>query len=88
MNSTTKEAFSVREFCARYSICRDSFYREIRRGRLKAVKLGTKTMVLKVEADSWAASLPALQLKAGERSGYPGRHPKLPLSRHRQRETA
>jgi hypothetical protein len=61
-NTTTKEAFSIREFCARYSICRDSFYREVRRGRLRALKLGKKTIVLRDDADAWAASLPALSL--------------------------
>jgi predicted DNA-binding transcriptional regulator AlpA len=59
-----REAFSVREFCARYGICRQTFYDEIRRGRLKAVKLGAKTIVLKADADSWAASLPVIKLSA------------------------
>jgi hypothetical protein len=57
-----REAFSVREFCALYGICRQSFYDEIHRGRLKAVKLGAKTIVLKADADSWAASLPVIKL--------------------------
>jgi excisionase family DNA binding protein len=57
-----REAFSVREFCAIYGICRQTFYDEIHRGRLKAVKLGAKTIVLKADADGWAASLPVIEL--------------------------
>jgi excisionase family DNA binding protein len=59
-----KAAFSIREFCARYGICRDTFYSEIRRGRLRAIKLGRKTIVLRSDADAWAASLPTLDLRA------------------------
>ena len=62
--TTTKEAFSIREFCARYGICRDTFYRELRRGRLRATKVGRKTIVLRPDAEVWAASLPALHLRA------------------------
>jgi excisionase family DNA binding protein len=62
--TTTKEAFSIREFCARYSICRDTFYRELRRGRLRATKLGRKTIVLRPDAEAWAVSLPELHLRA------------------------
>lgn len=62
MDSTVREAFAVREFCARYGICRQTFYDEIRRGRLRALKLGKKTVVLRADAEAWAASLPALRL--------------------------
>jgi excisionase family DNA binding protein len=64
MDTNNREAFAVREFCARYGICRDTFYSEVRRGRLRAVKLGKKTLVLKAEAETWAASLPNLELGA------------------------
>jgi excisionase family DNA binding protein len=60
----SKAALTVREFCALYGICRDTFYREVRCRRLRAVKLGTKTLVLNPDADAWAASLPALKLPA------------------------
>jgi excisionase family DNA binding protein len=64
MDFTDREAFAVREFCARYGICRQTFYDEIRRGRIKAVKLGKKTMILRADAEAWAKSLPALDLAA------------------------
>jgi excisionase family DNA binding protein len=59
-----REAFAVGEFCARYGICRETFYQEVRRGRLRAVKLGAKTLVLKSDADAWVASMPPLELGA------------------------
>jgi excisionase family DNA binding protein len=59
-----REAFGVAEFCERYNLCRDSFYSEVRRGRLKAKKFGRKTLILKSDAEAWAASLPALDLAA------------------------
>jgi excisionase family DNA binding protein len=64
MDFTDREAFAVREFCARYGICRQTFYDEIRRGRIKAVKLGKKTMILRSDAEAWAKSLPTLDLAA------------------------
>jgi excisionase family DNA binding protein len=50
----------VREFCARYGICKQTFYDEIHRGRITAKKLGKKTVILRTDADAWAKSLPAL----------------------------
>ena len=64
MDSTDREAFAVREFCARYGICRQTFYDEVRRGRLRALKLGNKTIVLRTDADAWVAAMPLLDLGA------------------------
>jgi hypothetical protein len=68
MDITNRDAFAIREFCARYGICRDTFYAEVRRGRLRALKLGKKTIVLKADAEGWAKSLPALELAPGDMS--------------------
>ena len=62
MDFSTREAFAVREFCARYGICRQTFYDEVKRGHIKAKKLGKKTVILRSDAEKWAASLPALNL--------------------------
>jgi excisionase family DNA binding protein len=59
---SAREAFSVSEFCRRYGICKQTFYDEIHRGRIRAVKLGKKTLVLKTDADTWAKCLPVLEL--------------------------
>ncbi len=65
-----REAFSVREFCARYGICKQTFYDEIHRGRITAKKLGKKTVILRTDADAWAKSLPALEPKAWPRERF------------------
>jgi hypothetical protein len=57
-----REAFAASEFCDRYGICRQTFYDEVRRGRLRALKLGAKTIVLKTDADAWVATMPPLEL--------------------------
>jgi excisionase family DNA binding protein len=64
MDITKREAFAVREFCARYGICRATFYNELHRGRLRAVKLGAKTVVLRADAEEWVANLPTIELSA------------------------
>jgi excisionase family DNA binding protein len=59
---SVREVFAVSEFCERYGICRETFYQEVRRGRLRALKLGAKTIVLKTDADAWVATMPPLEL--------------------------
>jgi excisionase family DNA binding protein len=53
-------AMTVREFCDAYRIGRTYFYNLLKSGRLSANKVGTKTIVLRTEAERWAASLPKL----------------------------
>ncbi|KUR78807.1 hypothetical protein AQZ50_06585 [Novosphingobium sp. Fuku2-ISO-50] len=52
------ELMSVAGFCARYCIGRTSFYREVAAGRLRIRKFGTATRVARVDAETWADSLP------------------------------
>jgi predicted DNA-binding transcriptional regulator AlpA len=59
-----RKALAIREFCERYGICRETFYQEVRCGRLRARKIGEKTVVLKPDEDAWVASMPALELSA------------------------
>lgn len=54
-------AMTVNEFCQRYRIGRTKVYAEIGSGRLRAVKLGAKTLILRADADRWARSLPELK---------------------------
>jgi predicted DNA-binding transcriptional regulator AlpA len=61
---TDRKAYSVREFCARNGICRQTFYDEIRRGHLHARKLGKKTIVTAESERAWLESLPPLRLAA------------------------
>jgi excisionase family DNA binding protein len=58
-----RQAFSVREWCARRGLSRQTLYDEVKRGRLRAVKLGKRTLILKSDDEAWAASLPELKVR-------------------------
>jgi excisionase family DNA binding protein len=60
-------AFSVVGFCAWAGVGRTFTYGLIARGRLKAVKVGGRTLIPKSEARAWLASLPAINAKPSER---------------------
>jgi excisionase family DNA binding protein len=60
-------ALTINEFCDRYGICRETCYREIRAGRLRAHKLGRKTVLLSPDVTAWAAALPELRLVVSDR---------------------
>ena len=53
-----KEALSIAEFEDLYSICRSTIMNEIKKGRLKARKVGTRRILIRIEdAKEWAKSL-------------------------------
>ncbi len=52
------ELMTVGDFCARYSIGRTSFYREVAAGRLKLRKFGSASRVARTDAEAWAENLP------------------------------
>ena len=54
---------------------RQTFYDEVKRGRIKTVKLGKKTMIMRSEAEAWAASLPALELASTASNHFPTEQP-------------
>ena len=54
-------ALTLKDFCDAYRVCRETAYQQIRTGRLRAVKLGRKTLILRADADAWAASLPEVR---------------------------
>src|SRR5262249_361051 len=58
-------ALTIKEFCEAYRLCREKAYQEVRARRLRAVKLGRKTLILRADAEAWAAGLP--ELRAGGR---------------------
>ncbi len=51
-------AFSIATFGKRYGIGRSTVYEEIRNGRLKLRKCGARSLILREDAERWAASLP------------------------------
>ncbi len=61
-------ALTLRDFCDAYRVCRETAYQQIRAGRLRAVKLGRKTLILRADADAWAASLPEFRTVGRERA--------------------
>ena len=61
-------ALTINEFCDRYGICRETAYQQIRTGKLRAVKLGRRTVLLAPDVDAWAASLPELRAVGREQA--------------------
>ena len=61
MTSSPTLAFSIREFCSRYAIGRTMAYAEISSGRLRAVKVGRRTLITDADAQTWLATLPTLK---------------------------
>ena len=53
-------AFSISEFCRRYGIGRTNAYQEIAAGRLRALKVGRRTLITHDAAEAWLAALPEL----------------------------
>lgn len=50
-------AMTVREFCDRYRIGHTLAYELIKRGELRAVKCGSRTLILARDARAWECSL-------------------------------
>jgi hypothetical protein len=48
-----KRGLSIEEFCELYGICRSLTYVEIREGRLKARKVGRRTILAAEDAERW-----------------------------------
>lgn len=57
-------ALTISSFCRTYNIGRTFVYDEIAKGRLEARKAGSRTIILKSEAERWVASLPTLRPSA------------------------
>jgi len=55
-------AHSIDAFCKAWGIGRTRVYELINSGELRAVKCGTRTLILRHDAETWARSLPAIKL--------------------------
>ena len=66
--------FTVQEFCQHYKIGRSKTYLELDSGRLRAVKLGKKTLIRADDAEKWLASLKPLVLDENTRANAKSRH--------------
>lgn len=54
-----KIALTVADFCSHYSICRTTFYAEVKAGRLRVLKAGKRTLIAASEAQRWLDNLPS-----------------------------
>jgi excisionase family DNA binding protein len=54
----TGRAFPIGEFCRIYGIGRTTAYYEIAARRLRAVKVGRRTLITRDAAEDWLAALP------------------------------
>ena len=59
------QALTVKEFCTVFRICRATFYNEVRRGNLRAVKMGAKTLVLREDVEAWVERLQKIPADRG-----------------------
>jgi excisionase family DNA binding protein len=57
-------AYSISEFCELCGFGRDFAYKEIRAGRLRAVKAGRLTRIPASERERYISQLPPLKLRA------------------------
>jgi excisionase family DNA binding protein len=55
-----KRAMSVRDFGRNYGIGRTKIYEEINAGRLRALKVGNRTLISADAAEDWLNALPAI----------------------------
>jgi hypothetical protein len=53
-----KPAYSVREFCAEFGICRTQLYVELRAGRLPYFKVGSRTRIRGADGLRWLEAQP------------------------------
>ena len=57
--TTGKLLFSVKEFCEIVGIGRTTFYQEVKAGRIKAKKMGRRTLITKSELERFIEELPS-----------------------------
>jgi len=64
---------------------RSSTYEALARGDLRAIKLGTRTLIDVAHGLAWLASLPAARIGATARSAHPAETPARPTLAPRRR---
>jgi hypothetical protein len=53
-----RRARTIKQFCADYGVGKTLTYAEIKAGRLRARKIGFRTLILHDDSEAWASSLP------------------------------
>lgn len=54
---TNPEAFTVDRFCAAFGLGRTYVYSQIKTRKLRAVKTGARTLILRRDVEDWISSL-------------------------------
>jgi excisionase family DNA binding protein len=57
---TPRRAMSIAEFCERYGPGRTKVYEELKSGRLRGRKIGSRTIITEDDAEDWLRSLPVI----------------------------
>ena len=55
-----RKTLTIADFCKRYRIGRTKVYEEINFGRLRAIKVGRRTLIVIDDAEAWLQSQSAL----------------------------
>ena len=55
-----QRAMSIAEFCERYGPGRTKTYEELKSGRLRARKIGKRTIITEDDAEDWLLRLPMI----------------------------
>ena len=61
--SVGRKAFGIDEFCQLFGVGRTTTYSEIKVGRLRARKVGARTIIAADDANNWLQSLPHIRAK-------------------------
>jgi excisionase family DNA binding protein len=56
---TNKRTLSITEFCKNYGVGRTMAYEEIKARRLRAIKVGQRTLIIVDDAEAWLFSRPS-----------------------------
>ena len=59
-------AFGIEEFCRRFGVGRTKVYDELKLGRLRARKIGRRTIITADDAEGWLQRLPCMKSTNGE----------------------
>jgi excisionase family DNA binding protein len=56
-----QRAMSIAEFCESYGLGRTKAYEELKSGRLRARKIGKRTVIIEDDAEEWLGHLPVIE---------------------------
>ena len=59
--TSARRARTVKQFCEDYGVGKTLTYAEIKAGRLRAVKVASRTLILHADSEAWARSLPEVR---------------------------